>query len=679
MEKKEIFTDCTLCYHSCGTVVTVENGRAVKISGMKSHPLSKGKLCVKGANALEIIYSDKRLKKPLKRENGEFKEISWDQALDEISEKLTKIKDRYGAESIAAFSGSIGVENYEMSSLVHLFLGAIGSPNFFSVESICYRMRILARQLMFGRYFVEEPDSNLYILWGHNPHESDFPLKNFIEENLKKGSKLVVIDPKKIPFAEKADLYLKIRPGTDLSLALALINVIIYENLYDKEFVEKYTCGFEELKEHVRQFTPDWAEKITSIKAKDIIKLARLYASVKGASIHQGICTLDQTKNGFFNSIAISILQAITGNINISGGWVYSPPPRLGYFGLKPTKKPLGADEYPLFYELFGKKTSCGVVSVVPDEIEKGKLKTFFVIGGNPLVTMPNSGAFKSAFEKLDLVVVYDLFLTETAKKAHYVLPACSHIEKWGVAYTYNVCHSIPFLMLRKKCIEPLYDSWSEWKFFTELSKRLNLEKYFPWKKEEEFVDSILKPTGFSFDYLLNEKPEGVFYAEKKYEIHDRLFKTSSGKIDLCLKSIEGFGFGSLPRFEEPLNEDLKKDYPLILTVGNRIKYFTHSQHRQSSTLLRFCPEPVAEINSKTGKKFGIEDGEKVKIKTPSGSIAIKVKFNDNLIEDVVLVPHGWSGEANGNLLTDHNLREKFLGYPEFKSLQARIENEVLS
>ena len=674
MSAKKIITDCTLCYHSCGTIVTVENGKAKKIKGLKSHPLNKGKLCPKGANALEIIYSNERLKRPLKRVNGKFIEISWDQALNEIAEKINEIKDKYGAESIGAFSGSIGVENYEMSTLVHLFLGAIGSPNFFSVESICYRMRILARQIIFGRYLVEEPESNLYILWGHNPHESDFPLKNYINENLKKGAKLIVIDPKEIPFAKKADLYLKIRPGTDLALALALINVIINENLYDQEFVKKYTHGFENLKEYIQKFTPEWAEKITSIPEEDILKFAKIYTSVKGASIHQGICTLDQTKNGFYNSIALSILQTITGNINIKGGWVYSPAPRLGYFGIKLDKKPVGAHEYPLFYELFGKKTSCGVVSLLPEAINNGKIKAIFVAGGNPLITMPDSNAYRKAFEKLELLVVHDLFLTETAKLAHYVLPACSHLEKYGVAYTYNVCHSIPFIMLRKKCIEPLYESWSEWKLFTELSKKLKLEKYFPWKSEIEFVSEILKPTGFSFDYLLNEKPEGVFYAEKKYGSPESVLKTKTKKIEIYPDILEKFNYNPFPEYEEPLDDNLKKEYPLILTIGNRNLYFTHSQHRNSPTLLKFNPEPAAEINPATAKNYNVEDGEIVNIKTPKGKIKIKIKFNPTLMENIILVPHGWSGEANGNLLSNHNLREKFFGYPEFKSLQARIE-----
>ena len=240
-ETKEIYTDCTLCYHSCGTKVTVRDGRAVKIRGLEAHPLNRGRLCPRGANALDVIYSPDRLKQPLKRTKDGFIKISWEQALDEIAEKLLGLKKMYGPAVIGFFCGSIGVENLEMSTLVHLLRSGLGSPNFFSVESVCYRMRIRTRQMTFGRYPTEEPNSNLYILWGHNPDQSDFPLKFFLNKNRKKGAKLVVIDPKRIPLADQADLYLKIRPGTDGALAMALMNVIIVEQRYDRDFIEKNT------------------------------------------------------------------------------------------------------------------------------------------------------------------------------------------------------------------------------------------------------------------------------------------------------------------------------------------------------------------------------------------------------------------------------------------------------
>jgi anaerobic selenocysteine-containing dehydrogenase len=680
MEKKhEIFTDCTLCYHSCGTRVTVENGTAVKIKGLESHPLNAGRLCPKGANALEVVYSRDRLKQPLKRVNGELKAIAWEQALDEIAEKLNRLKEEYGPQVLAFFCGSIGVENLEMATLVHLLRSGLGSPNFFSVESICYRMRIRTRQMTFGRYPTEEPEANLYLLWGHNPDESDFPLRFFLRKNLKKGAKLAVIDPKRIPLADRADMYLRIRPGTDGALALAMMNVIIGENLYDRDFVTKHTFGFDRLVEHVAQYTPEWAAEITWISPDDIRKLARLFAATKGASIFQGTCTQDQTANGTQNSRAFALLQTITGNINVPGGWVTSPPPRFGNPGYSlGGSDPIGSDQYPLFFDLWGRKTPYGVVTLVPESIPQ-KLKSFLVIGGNPLISMPDSGAFKEAFAKLDLLVVHDLFLTETAKAAHYVLPACSHLEKWGVAYTYNVCHCIPFLMLRKKCIEPLNESWSEWRFLTELAKRLDLTKNFPWTSEKDFVAFMLQPTGLSFDYLLNEKPEGDFYAKKSYETPEGHFRTPSGKIEIYSEALERAGFDPLPTFLEPERgprrgaEDFLERYPLILSVGNRNLYYTHSQHRQVKFLTRRFPEALCELAPGTARKYDIQDGDLTIIETNRGRVKMKARVDERVAEGIVLVPHGWEGEANANLLTDVSCREPIMGYPDQKSLQCCI------
>lgn len=675
---KEIMTDCTLCYHSCGCRVTVEDGKAVKIRGLESHPLNRGRLCPKGANALATIYSPDRLRRPLKRANGGFTEISWDQALDEIAGKLQDLKKQFGPQVLGVFSGSIGVENLEMAGLVQRFKAAYGSPNFFSVESVCYRMRIRVRQMTFGRYPVEEMDSNLYILWGHNPDQSDFPLKFALKRNLDKGARLVVIDPKRIPIADRAEMYLRIRPGTDGALALAMMNVIINEKLYDRDFIEQHTFGFDRLVPHIQKYTPEWAEEVTWVSAEDIRKLARLFAGTRGASIFQGTCTHDQTANGTQNSRAFSILQAITGNINVPGGWVTSPSPRLGNVGLTVEGEPVGSDQYPLFFEMWGKRSPYGVVTVVPESIPE-KLKAFLVAGGNPLVSMPDSNAFRDSFRKLDLLVVHDLFMTETAKEAHYVLPACSHLEKWGLAYNYNVCHCVPFLMLRKKCIEPLHESWSEWKFFTELAKRLGMEDKFPWKTEEEMVAFELAPSGFSFDYLLNEKPEGVVYAAKSYERQEGLFRSPSGRIEIYSEAFEKVGFDPLPTFLEPERgpkrgkKDFLKKYPLILSTGSRNLYYTHSQHRNVEALRKIYPEPMAEISPATAKQFGVQNGDPVVVETNRGQVIMKAGVDDRVADGVVLVPHGWGGEANANLLTDVQCREPIMGYPDMKSLQCSI------
>ena len=676
-EKKVILTDCTLCYHSCGTKVTVEDGVAVKVEGLESHPLNKGKLCPKGEATLDNIYHPERLKYPMKRVDGRFERITWDQALTEIAAKLSKLKNEFGPSVLGVFSGSIGVENLEMAGLTQRFKAAFGSPNFFSVESICYRMRIRTRQITFGKYPTEELDSNLYILWGHNPDESDFPLRLAIEENLKKGAKIVVIDPKRIPLADHAEMYLRIRPGTDGAMALAMIHVIINEKLYDADFVEKYTLGFDQLVPHIQKFTPEWAEKITWVPAQEIRKLAHLFAKTKGAGIYQGTNTQDQTANGTQNSRTFSVLQVITGNINNPGGWTISPRLKLGDVGMAVEGEPLGTDQYPLFYEVWGRKSPYGVVTCVPESVPE-KIKAFFVIGGNPILSMPDSNAFRAAFQKLDLLVVHDLFMTETGELAHYILPACSHLEKWGLAYTYNVCHCLPYLMLRKKAIDPFYESWSEWKFFTELAKKLGMGDQFPWRSEEELVAFELGPTGLTFKQLLEEKPEGAFYQQKQYGMKDRMFTTPSGKIDIYSEALKKVGFDPLPTYLEPRkgpinSPELLTKYPLILSTGNRSLYFTHGQFRKISSLMEKNPGPKAEIGLKTAIQYGIKEGDDILIETNRGIARMKAQVEERVSEGVVLVPHGWPRESNANLLTDTECREPIMGYPDMKSLLCSI------
>jgi formate dehydrogenase (coenzyme F420) alpha subunit len=680
-KSKWIAIDCTICYHSCGMNVLVEDGRIIRIEGLRDHPLNKGQLCPKGERAIELVYHPDRLKYPLKKVNGQWKRISWNNVLTEIAEKLQKLKKEFGPNILSIFSGSIGVENLEIMELAQRFKGAFGSPNFISVEGICYRIRIRARQMTFGKYPVEEKDTKLYVLWGHNPEQSDFPLNLAIEENLAKGSKLVVIDPKRIPLAKKAEMYIPIRPGTDGALALAMTHVIIKENLYNKDFVEKWTYGFDKLVSHIEPYTPEWTERITWIPAEDIRKLARLYATAESASIFQGTNTQDQTANGTQNSRAFAILQTITGNINNLGGWVISPRLSLTGLGIPTERIPIGAEDYSLFYEIWGRKSPYGQVVCFPDSVPN-VIKALIVTGGNPVVSMPDSNAFREAMRRLDLLVVLDLIMTETAELANYILPGCTHLEKNGLAYSYNVCHGMPYLMLRKKAIEPLYESWSEFSFWKEFAKKIGFGEVFPWETDEEVVDFELKSSGLSYKELKENKIAGAYYMEKKhgmegYEVKG--FSTPSKKIEIYSETFEKAGFDPLPTCREPDQSPLSgfqlfQKYPLILTTGARILYYTHSQHRNIQALKEKCPNPYAEIHLKTAGRYGIKDGDSIIVESNRCHIRVKALVTEEIMEEVVSIPHGWPRNANVNLLTDVHCREPIMGYPQMKSQLCSIQ-----
>ncbi len=672
------FTGCALCYHSCGMEVTVKDGKAIAVRGQESHPLNKGRLCAKGQAAIEHLYHPDRLKYPLKKEGSDWIRISWEQAFSEIAEKLNALKEKYGPSVVAFFCGSIGVENLEMISLTHRFKAALGSPNFFSVESICYRMRIRARQITFGKYPVEEMDSNLYLLWGHNPSASDFPLALAMEENIKKGARVIVIDPRRLAIADRAEMYLAIRPGTDGALALALMNVMINENLYDKEFVEKWTYGFDKLVPHVQQYTPEWAEKITSVKASDIRILARRFATTKGASIFHGTCTQDQCANGSQTDRAMAILQVLTGNINVPGGWVISPRLRLTDVSLPFPGKPLGAEEYPLFYTLWGRTSPYAVMNMVPESVPD-KIRAFIVAGGNPLVTMPDSNALRDAFSKLDLVVVYEQFMTETAEFAHYVLPASNQFEFWGLAYNYNVCHCLPYLMLRKPLLPQYHECKSIREVYTELANRCGFGDKFPWKSDEEVVALELESSGIDFQTLL-DAPEGIHYQPKDYALDPRSFATPTRKIEIYSEAFEQAGWDPMPTYREPDKSpqgvrwaELGEKYPLVLSTGTRDFFFNGTMLHNIKSLQKWSPFPKAEIGPDTASKYGITHGDDVIVETDRGQVKMKAHVDERIMEGVVLVPHGWPKDANCNLLTDCQAREPIMGYPQWKGLLCSI------
>lgn len=669
---KTFYTACALCYQSCGLEVTVEDGKVVQVRGQKSHPLNKGEICPKGEALIEQIYHPERLKYPLKKVDGKWERITWEQALSEIAAKLIDLKEKYGPSVNAFFCGSLGVESLEMVSLTHRFRAALDSPQFFSVESICYRMRIRSRQITFGKYPVEETDSPLYVLWGHNPAASNYPLALAIEENLKKGSRLIVIDPRKIAIADKAEMYMAIRPGTDGALALALINVIINEKLYDADFIEKWTYGFDQLVPHIQQYTPEWAEGITGVRADDIRVLARVFATTKGAGIYQGTCTQDQCANGSQTDRAIAILQTITGNINVPGGWVISPRLKLANINLPCEEKPLGADEYPLFFELWGRKSPYAVQNMVPESVPD-KLRSFIVVGGNPLVTMPDSNALKEAYRKLDLLVVYDMFMTETAQEAHYVLPAASQLEYASLAYNYNVCHCLPYIMLREKAIEPYYESKSILSFYTELARECGVGDKFQWESDEALVAHEIEPSGVDYETLCKNRG-GVYYGEKSYQIDDWSFFTPSGKIEIYSEAFKNVGFNPLPTYLEPskspqgpLWNELGKTYPLVLSTGTRTLHYNGSQLHNIGALQLKEPHPLADIGPQTAAEYGVAHGDDVIIETDRGWVKMKANVDERTMEGVVLVPHGWPGEANCNRLTDCQSREPIMGYPQFK------------
>ncbi|HNQ46137.1 MAG TPA: molybdopterin-dependent oxidoreductase [Syntrophorhabdus sp.] len=676
-----IKTDCGLCINCCGVNAYVENGKLVKVEGTKENPISKGRLCPKGDRLMDMLYSPSRLKYPMKKVNGHFQRISWDDAIGEIATKLQQLKDKYGAHTLATWTGSVGVEHFEMAAFNQRFKGAFGTPNFFNPEGMCFRTRILARQITFGRYPVEEPvNANCILLWGRNPDESYPPVGRIVRERVEAGAKLVTIDPRRIPIS-RLGIYLQPRPGTDGAIALAMMNVIIEEHLWDKEFVEKYTFGFDKLAEHVREFTPEKAEMISSVPASEIVRTARIFATTKSACILEGVGHMNQFANGLQTNRAYSILMAITGNVDVPGGWVTCPQVRLADLRLPQEENNLGWDEFPVFHQ-FSKRPppygSAGLMTEVMKTEKPYPIKAFISSGSNPLLTFPDTKLFLEGIKNLELFVNIDPNMTETGYLADYVLPACTFLEETGIGgFPYGISYCEPYVMLRKKVVEPLYESKPIWLIWTELGRKMGYAEHFPWNTDEEVAEHFFSTSGVTMKDL-TDHPAGVYFGKKEYRLFEKVpFATTSGKIELFSSRMVELGHSGLPVHMEPhqsavANPEIVKEYPEILLTGNRQVEYINAQMHDVTALRARIPDAEVEVNPITAAKYGISHGELVGIETPRGSIRMKANVTQDIKPGVVSVPHGWA-EANCNILLDAQLKDPVSGYITMNSNACRL------
>jgi anaerobic selenocysteine-containing dehydrogenase len=498
-----------------------------------------------------------------------------------------------------------------------------------------------------------------------------------IDSSLENGVKLIVVNPRKTPLAKRADIHAQLRPGTDSALALGLLNVIISEQLYDKQFVEEWTVGFDSLVEHVKKYPPEEMERITWVPADSIRQFARIYATSKPACISLGI-SLEHCTNGIQAIRAITTLIAITGNHDIPGGnRCIDPLSRISVrVKEKVSAKPFN-DKYPLFMGPLGGEVP---VHSLPEVILTEKpypIKALIVQGGNPVIQWPNASRVIEAFKKLDLLVCMDFFMTETADLAHIFLPACTFLERTEIRPLYQAY--LPLCSLRVPAIEPVGESLPDWKFWFELGKRMGYEEYFPWEDIEQATNYYLEPSGITMR-ALKHNPQGIFWGDKDSvrRYREKGFPTPSHKVEVYSENMGKLGYDPLPTYHEPAESpisqpDLAKEYPFILIAGSRINVYTHSRYRNVTTLRKRYPEPLMGINAEDAEKLSINEGDMVVVESPRGSIKIKAQVTDDIPPGVIHVDYGWGGEANVNYLVDDTALDPISGFPGFKSSLCRV------
>ncbi len=664
---------CRMCRHACGIDIHLQDGNIVEVKGTAENPASSGILCPKGRAIIEFINSPSRLKHPLKKDGDSWHQIEWDEAISTIAAKLKQIKQEYGARTLAVYIGE-SASQCDAIHYVRRFLDIYGSPNLFSGGSLCYKPIPMACQFTFGKFLVPEPEnSKCIVVWGIDPYNSDRQQATQILNARKSGAALIVIDPRRTFFARRADLHVQLKPGSDCILALGMLNIIISEGLYDKEFVDRWTIGFEKLRDHVAFYTIDKVESATGVPGKTIKEAATILAKtgpaciIPGSSLNHQVCAVQNLR-------ALAILQAITGNIEVPGSWISAAQLRLSDMALpeKLNAKPLGEDRFPLFVST-GRRLE-GQAAALTDALLTDNpypVKAMIIAGGNPAVSWPDTTGVIKALEKLDFLVVMDVTMTKSATLANIVLPAATFMETTEL-YSYGPS-GLPYVILREKAAE-FPECWPDWRFWLQLAKRMGYEDYFPWSDEEEGIDFLLKPSGISLKEL-KENPAGMFYGTKQYKTYEQKgFRTPSGRIQLYSSKLKEAGYSPLPapQLPEVAQTAVTPEYPLLLITGARNLEYTHSQFRDIASLRKRVPEPLAEIHSQTAERYGIADSRMIYVETVRGKIEIKVKVTESILPDVVSIPFGWE-QANTNTLTDWENPDPISGLPVLVNLPCQI------
>ncbi len=708
--KKETVTSiCGICPGGCGVNVELVEGKIEKISPIKGHPI--GVVCVRGMHSKEIVYSADRLKYPLLRvgEKGEgkFERITWDEAMDRIAERLQAIKNEYGPQAVMSYFGRgsfewnlgdvLGPRGYRGHGTCG-FLLPFGSPNVSGVTAICYvSYGVLAAVPTLGagmrQLYSDFENTDLVVVWGANPTTDSPPDKvKKIENARKRGARIIVIDHMRSDIARRADQWIGVRSGTDGALALSMLKVIIDEGLYDREFVNNWTVGFEELRRYVSEFTPEMAERITRVPRETIVETARSIARAKGASLVM-YTGLEYTNSGVQNIRAVLSLWAVTGNLDVPGGLVFRPrnPSPFPTVDLAPINgvKPIGADKYPLFCDLI----KSAQFMETPRAILKGDpypVKALLIFGASLLTSLPDPDLWKKCLRELDFLVTFDRFMTADGMYADIVLPATTNYENLGYERYPGYCQ------MRQRVIEPLAEARSGYTVLTDLARRLGYGDLFPATEEDRLRFAFQNGPVTVED--LKAHPEGMVYDDGKREYHKYSkglirsdgkpgFNTPSGKIELVSSLLQKYGYDGLPVYVEPVegpegSPELHRKYPLVLNTGARLQSAFRSQHLNIPGLLKLQPKPLVLIHPEDAKTRGISNGDSVWVESPRGKVGVWAKVTDDVMSGQVELNVGGGSpihvkewrEANANYLTDYENRDPISGFPVYKALLCEVE-----
>ncbi|MBA7624395.1 Formate dehydrogenase H [subsurface metagenome] len=678
MKLEYIPTTCPYCGTGCGFYLKVRDGELVGVAPSKAHPVSQGTLCVKGVTAWEGVINGDRIKEPLINKNGKFVEAGWDEALELVARKFGELKKKYGPDSLGVW-GSARCTN-ELNYLAQKLARAVfGTNNVDHCARTCHSPTVAGLVRSFGSGAMtnsidEIKDSACVFSIGSNVCEAHPVIGWRVRTAKDKGAKIVVCDPRKVDMAKFADIHIQHYPGTDIALLNCLMNVIISEGLEDKKYVESRTEDFEELKKAVAKYTPEYTAGIVGVDAELIIKAARIYATSKPASI---IYTLGITEHtvGTENVMSVANLAMLTGNVGIESGGVN---PLRGQNNVQGAcdmaalpnfypgyQKVDELADQEKFEKAWGVKLSPKPGLTLTDQLiqaREGNVKALYIIGEDPMTSDPNITHVRQAIEKLEFLVVNEIYMSPTAEMADVVLPGASFAEKTG-----TFTNSERRVQLINKAIEPIGNSRPDWEIVCEVATRIGYA--FNYADTSEIMDEIaavapiyggisherIHKVGLQWPCPDKEHP-GTRY------LHKGKFSRGLGKFH----SIE----------HKPPAEVPDEEYNFILSTGRmRFHYNVGTMSRRTYLLDREYPFMFVEVNDKDAERLEIRDMDDCRVSTRRGQLTVKARVSDRVKQGVLWMPFHYV-EAPANLLTNDAFCP-IARTGEYKACAAKIEPVV--
>ena len=672
MKYDNVLTTCPFCGCGCKYYIQVVDGVAKSVIPCKEDEVSQGKLCIKGWNAVDFVNSKERLTKPLIKENGTFREATWDEAYSLIVSKFKEIRERDGPNVFGCFSSAktTNEENYLMQKFSR---GVLVTNNVDHCARLCHASTVAGLAAAVGsgamtNSIPEVENVDCFLITGSNTTEQHPLIGSRIFKAKEKGAKIILVDPRSIQLASIADLHLRQQPGTDVAWLNGMMHVIIKEGLADEEFIEQRTENFEEFRQEVMEYTPERVEEITGIPKDDLIAAARMFANAEAASIIYSM-GITQHTTGVDNVKSCANLAMLTGNLgkpstgvnplrgqnNVQGACDLGALPNV-FSGYQAVTVPENREKFEKAWHMSEKIPENIGLTVVEmlNAAHEGKIKCLYVMGENPMISDPDINHVREALDALEFLVVQDIFLTETAEHADVVLPGTTFLEKDG---TFTATDRR--VQRVRQAIEPMGDSRPDWLIISQLAQLMGSGE-FDYASPKEIQDEIAALTpiygGITYERL---DRDGFLHWPCPAADHPGTAYLHSGKFSRGLGHF--FAVPYRPPAEVPDDE-----YPLTLTTGRILFHFhTGTMTRCSPKLDKEVPTGYVEINPKDAEARGIAEGDMVTVSTRRGAIDIPAYVTAKVPESIVFIPFHFK-ECAANILTNPAL-DPIAKIPEFK------------